>query len=496
MKKLCIIFLFALLAGSAAIAQNADDALRYSRIFYTGTARFTSMGGAFTALGGDISSLSQNPAGLGVYRSSEISITPWLLHPKSSALFNNTKTEDFLYNFTLGQAGLVANIVKNESESGLVSLSFGYSFNKTNDLNQSIVISGKGSSSLLDHWADISKGNTKAMLATNDSIADAFIAWDTWLIDTLPGSSNTYGTVYSNNGRDLPSVYNQDIKRVITNTGYTAEHAISIGGNYSNKLYFGATLGITSLQYESKYEHSESTSATLPSAFSNFDYVLYRRSTGTGFCLKLGAIYKPIETLRIAVAFHSPTYFRINETFGDEISSHFTDGGHYSSSNPTLRYNYALTTPFRLLTGAAFQIGKFGLVSADYEFTDYGAAKFSETGDGFNYISKNQSIRSLLGPSNNLRLGAELRLNNIYFRGGYGYYGKSWKSDENVDLHYNSVSAGIGFREQNIFADFGFSTIMNSESYTLYTSKAGDAVSSLDLSKNMFVVTLGYKFGY
>ena len=41
-------------------------------MFYGGTARFMSMGGAFTALGGDISTLSQNPAGIGVFRTSEM----------------------------------------------------------------------------------------------------------------------------------------------------------------------------------------------------------------------------------------------------------------------------------------------------------------------------------------------------------------------------------------------------------------------------------------
>jgi hypothetical protein len=67
MKKISIIILAVLAIGSSVFAQTVDDALRYSQIFYGGTARFMSMGGAFTALGGDMSSLSQNPGGLGVY---------------------------------------------------------------------------------------------------------------------------------------------------------------------------------------------------------------------------------------------------------------------------------------------------------------------------------------------------------------------------------------------------------------------------------------------
>jgi len=100
MKRTSLILAAAFLTFTGAIAQNVDDALRYSQIFYTGTARFMSMSGAFTALGGDLSTLSQNPAGIGVFRSSELSLSPQLFHSKTSASFNGT-TDDYLYNFNL-----------------------------------------------------------------------------------------------------------------------------------------------------------------------------------------------------------------------------------------------------------------------------------------------------------------------------------------------------------------------------------------------------------
>jgi hypothetical protein len=99
--------------------------------------------------------------------------------------------------------------------------------------------------------------------------------------------------------------------------------------------------------------------------------------------------------------------------------------------------------------------------------------------------------------SNNIRLGAEVRLNSIYLRGGYGYYGKAWKSgQDNENQSYNSISCGIGFREKNVFADFGFSTIANKDNYIMYSSSAGSAISNLNMTRNLFSVTLGYKFGY
>lgn len=499
MKRISLIFFLVLSIVSISSAQNADDALRYSRLFYSGTARFMSMGGAFTALGGDISSLSQNPAGLGVFRASELTITPQLGHIKSLSSFNNGSTEDFLYNFNLGQAGLVANLIKKETESGLISLNVGYSFNRTSNLNQSILINGiSTNTSLADYWVEKSNGHFSFELPTQAVDAyDASLGWRTYVIDSLSGSSTQYGTVYSNYGDNPPSIYGQTMKRVITNSGFMGEHAFSIGGNYSNKLFFGATIGINTLMYESKYEHSESTDIALPSQFTNFNYTLYYKDNGTGFNLKIGAIYKPIEILRIGFAFHSPTIYHLNRYLYDNISSHFIDGGNYTASNDALRFSYGLTTPFRILTGAALQVKKIALLSLDYEFVDYSSAKFFETGDGFDYSSKNQAIRDEIGATNNIRLGAEVRLSNIYLRGGYGYYGKAWKTGDNQNQNFNSVSGGIGFREKNIFADFGFSTMMNKDNYILYTStNTGSPMANLNMTRNTFAVTFGYKFGY
>jgi hypothetical protein len=497
MKKLSLIFLVFISVCFELNAQNTSDALRNSQVFYSGTARFMSMGGAFTALGGDLSSLSQNPAGLGVFRSSEITLSPQLYHFKSLSKFNGTWTKDYLYDFNLSQAGIVANIIRNDAGSGLVTLNFGYSFNRTSNLNESILVEGQSSnSSLLDYWAEKSEGYYRDQLSSK--VPEAFLAYDTYLLDTLPGSNTSYGTVFSNYGDNPPSVYGQTISRMISNEGSTAEHAFSIGGNYANKLMFGVTLGINHLSYSRKYEHMESTKADLASRFTDFNYTFHYSNTGTGYGIKIGAIYKPVEALRLGFAFHSPIFYRINAVLDDNISSYFSYSAvPYESSNDPLRYNYALTTPFRALAGAALQIKKLALLSLDYEFVDYSTAKFSETGDNFDYTAKNKDIKKDLKSVSNIRMGAEFRLNKLYLRGGYGLYGKAWKEGIiNEDLLYHSISFGLGLREQNISVDLGYSTIINSERYTLYDANIETVVSNMDLKRNMFTVSVGYKFGY
>jgi hypothetical protein len=494
MKKVYFVILTILCLSATVNAQTVDEALRYSRLFYGGTARFMSMGGAFTALGGDLSTLSQNPAGIGVYRSSEITLTPQLFHIRTDSRFRGTNS-DYLYNFNLSQAGFVTNLVTDENN---LTLNWGYSFNKTANLNQTALIQGiSNNSSMADFWAN---SNTTNKVFYEDLVDAAGIAYDTWIIDTLRNSQGkSYGTVFDNYG-DASSVYGQRIRRLISNEGYMAEHAISFGGNYANRIFFGATVGINRLRYTNHFEHLESTEAILPSEFADFTFIEHFENRGTGINLKIGAIFRPVDALRIGVAFHSPTWYRITETADQSIASSFTHGGKYSAALEPLRYEYALMTPFRALAGAAVQIGKMGLLSADYEYVDYSMARFSETGDDYNYNEKNNAIRQTLKAAHNVRLGGELRLSKVYFRGGYGFYGSTFAAgDDNDDMTYNSLSFGLGFREQRVSVDLGFTSLMNDQDYVLYPLPIDynpKAVAGLDITRNMFTLTLGYKFGF
>jgi len=189
----------------------------------------------------------------------------------------------------------------------------------------------------------------------------------------------------------------------------------------------------------------------------------------------------------------------INEYHYDNISSSFTDGGKYEYNNVPNRYEYGLETPFRFLAGIAFQIEKFALLSADYEYADYNSAHFYQTSDGYNYSEKNQNIKNSLKAVNNFRAGGEFRLKNIYFRTGYGYYGKAFKpGEDNEDLDYTTFSFGTGFRERSVSIDFGYTHNNYSQKYYLYplNSSYDPALANLNTVQNMFTLTFGYRFGY
>lgn len=495
MKRITIIIVALLSMSAGILAQNIDDALRYSQLFYGGTARFMSMGGAFTALGGDLSAISLNPAGTGIFRSSEFSITPQLFYNNSSSLWNNSKSANFKYLLNLSQIGVVSNLISTGNETGLVSLNFAYSFNKTNNFDENTTISGiSNNSSMADYWASRANGYTKLNMPD-----DSWAAYKTYLIDTLSGSNDLYATIFSNYGSDTYSTYGQKIRREITNSGYTGEHSFSIGANYSNKFFFGATLGISTLRYTGHIEHLEDDVDNVIYDLKNFTYTDHLVATGTGYSLSLGAIIKPIEFLRIGLSLHSPTIYRIKENYFDNITSNFdtqVNGvDNYPYTNNQMEYKYTFTTPFRVNAGIAYQIQKFAIISADYEFVDYRMSQFSNAIDNQSYADENSNIKDMFKSASNLKFGAELRLNNLYLRGGYGYYGKAFNQNtDNKNLDYNSYSFGIGVRQQNFYFDMGFTALNSSRKYYMYNDPPYLEAATIKTTKDTFMATAGFKF--
>ena len=262
-----------------------------------------------------------------------------------------------------------------------------------------------------------------------------------------------------------------------------------------DKVFFGATLGISKLNYTGHYEHLEADYDEVIPDFNNFTYTDHFEAIGTGFSLKMGAIIRPIELLRVGFALHTPVIYRIREYYYDNISSQFDDGGKYGFSNDPLRYSYTLTTPFKAMAGVAVQLKKLGIITADYEITDYRMARFSNASDDYNYYDENQSIKDILRPSSNIRLGAEFRLSNLYLRGGYGLYGKAFKKgEENDGLVYNAISAGIGFRQSNFFFDMSYTNLSSKLRYFMYNDPPYLEAATIETSRNTIAATVGFKF--
>ena len=480
-------------------AQNIDDALRYSRLFYQGTARFEGMSGAFTALGGDMTAIALNPASVAVFRSTEFAVSTQVVFKDNNTNFAGYSTDNQFSHFYLGQIGLVS-AMKMRNGSALRGLSFGYSYNRTNNFDTHIVIDGiSDASSMADYWADLSNGYYPSELENNTTAGK--MAYDLYLIDTLATSSTSYASIFSRYGRTDP-VYGQDTKRIIDNYGFTGEHTLVLGANMADKLYLGMGFGLTTMSYTGHYQHTEVDAANDIFDFVNFTYTDHFDAIGSGWNFKIGAIYRPVEMVRVGFSFTTPTWYNIDEHYYSNLSVFLNydtpndtgDDVNDSKDSGTGSYHYELATPYRINTGIAFQIGKMALISADYEYVDYSTAELRHGADGYSFSDENNQVRSELKGTSNFRVGAEMRFGPTYIRGGYRFYGSAFQSGTlNAESDYNGYSAGIGYRQRNFYLDVSFSGLINYENYLMYPNPWLEPAIIHNNDKQL-TATVGFKF--
>ncbi len=504
MKKITLISLILILAlPYTGTAQNMDDALRYSRLFNQGTARFNAMAGAFTALGGDISAIAINPAAAGLFRSTEVSVTPVVSFRDMNTNWNGFSTNDSYSGLSLSNAGFASTMSPGGS-SAIKGLTFAYSFNRTNNFYRHSVIDGiSNDGSMTDFWAMQASG-----LRTKELEGPVWMAYDAWLIDTVSNYLDEYGSIFENYGASVP-LYGQRIKREIDNSGYTSEHNIAFGINLGDKLYAGAGLGMASLSYISHYVHREIDEAQKTPDFHNFSFTDHFHATGSGWNFRFGVIARPVESLRLGISFVTPTTYSIKENYYYNLTAKLdNDTPAIPSDDLTpevslnnMSYSYRLTTPWHLNAGIAFQLGNLGLVSADYELIDYTNARLSRGADGYDFTDENRDISDEFRMTGNLKLGAEVRLGPLYLRGGYSYYSAAFAPGTlNENSTSNGYHAGIGYRQAGFYLDLSMVWLNGREAYMMYPGDYRDTPlynsHAADITSNdrYLSATLGWKF--
>jgi len=486
MKRIARLILFMTVTAGSASAQTAIDALRYSQTSLAGSARYVSMGGAFGALGADMSALSSNPAGIAVFRKSEISFSPAYYAANTTSRYLGTETDDTRYNFNFGHAGMVFTYraSKNETSEGWKNWNFGIVYNRLDNYQTETYYQGFNTqNSLLDYYVQ-NAGNT------DPDQLDQFYeyqAYQTYLInpDTLTG----YYTSVIPNANEMQ-------RRVATTRGSRGETVISFGGNYSNKIFLGANIGFASLHYESESYYEETDTRDTIFDFRSFDMTEWVSTHGYGLNFKFGMIYRPDDMVRIGLAVHTPTWYGMHDEYSNTTRSNFDNGDNYGYSSPLGVYDYDLSTPFRFVGSLAFVIGKSGLISGDYEFVDYSDAELDSPYDPF--FSQNSSIHNNYGSSQNIRVGTEWNYQNMSFRGGYAHYGSPFRKEvrpANGDQSRQSYSGGLGFREGAYFLDLGYVYTQTKNLYVPYSVDNGNSpVAENKMHSHLITMTLGVKF--
>lgn len=495
-------------------AQEPADALRYSQNINSGTARFVGMGGAFGALGSDFTSLSYNPAGLGVYRSSEFTFTPSFYSRSEESKYNSSLANSSRTRFGFDNLGFVASFQTGKSEeTGLVSVNLGLGYNKLADFhNESMARGAAGySSSIMNYfaegaygldWLDLTPGTNYNPYNTLGTGAwESILAWNSFLIDTANNYYSYWPMLYDGEG------VNQQHSR--KTSGSMGEYVVSVAANISHKFYFGATIGIQNVYYKQVTNHSEvGFDSNDPISIGGKDYIVknlnYKQTfevDGSGYNFKIGGIYRPIPQLRIGVAAHTPTYFNFNEKYIANLQSSLSIDGVLGSENhstPTNNLDYFIESPFKLIGSLAYTIGEVAILSADYELIDYSLMKLSNDEDSF--TSQNQDIKSNFRQSQNIKLGGEVWIGKFAIRGGYALYGSPYaNSNLNAKASITALSGGLGYRAGRIFIDFAYQHYTFNDFYYMYNIVDINGISAVPAvsrtnTQGKFFMTVGFKF--
>jgi hypothetical protein len=460
------------------------DGLRLSQNTYGGTARSAALGGAFAALGGDMGSLSINPAGIGVYSSSEFSITPGFENINTTSNYLGNKKNDVDYKSNLSNIGVVFTYKSNNS-SGWLSSSFAFGYNRLNSYNSSYFIEGRtNSTSMVNEFLYYGQNTSPENLNENWER----LAYDAYVINpdtTVTAPNYRYTSPYTN--------INLLQRHQLVISGSSGEYYFGFGTNFDNQLYLGASLNITSAYYTEDIIHSEyDVDAVTDLNYYQFSHYITTIATGANF--KLGAIYRPNDMFRFGLSFHTPTITKVSQEFDSQIQSSLKSTGYYDYSGPVSSDEYNVSTPFRAIAGAAIIFKQLGLVSLDYEFIDYRSIHFSNGYYESDLQAANQDNKNMFRATNNLRAGIELKFGSAYLRGGYAFYASPFASGElNKDANTQIFSGGVGYRNNNFFLDFSYSLTTKAEKYLMYYDPTASSVN-LSTNSGNCLATIGFRF--
>ncbi|MES2418248.1 MAG: hypothetical protein V4541_08660 [Bacteroidota bacterium] len=497
------IFVIAIVAiTNSSYAQYASDALRFSQTNYGSTARFKAMGNAQIGVGGDMSSLGGNPAGLGLFTKSEFSLTPEFNQTGINAVYFNQQDKTSKGQLNINQIGAVfySPVYKQkgvDTKTGLVSMVFGLGYNRNNDFSMESNYGGSNNSnSIADYMAQIAGATSPTNLATGSLER---MAYDNYLISYDDAVNNYYPETFADN-----TTSNLQHKNEIK-TGAVSEFNFSAAANISNQVYIGASIGLLDIRYNSDAQYMESGLAREYLADgslsgNNINYKLLfnqnQVTKGSGINGRLGVIFRAAEGLRLGATLQTPSWFVIDDSYTEGLDNRGTIRG--TSDSKTYDFTYNLRTPLKGSLGGSYIIGGQALISADIDFIDYASTRFSSNGgssDSETINDNNTAVRSTFKSAVNYRVGAEYKINTISLRAGYALNGTPYKTDDNGKFDTKIYSGGLGYRSSNYYVDLTYQRMENTSTFTPYTLNNGsEPVATTINDKNNVFLTFGLRF--
>jgi len=488
--QLIIASLF-LVVAQEIYAQSDADVQRYTANHFSGTARFQSMGGSFGALGGDMSALHLNPAGVGVFRFGEISFTPSLEFNSISAQTNLMAREDSKSKLVIDNLGFVlANEIDHPKWR---SVNFAVSYNRINTFNDITRLTGQ-STALNGLSGDFLFEAQGIPLDQLNSFSTG-LAWDAFVIDNLNFDDDGFAIddgFYQMNFDSLQAV---EIIQTAERDGRLSETALTLGANYDDKFYIGFGLGFQDVQYESTVDTEELALGQSSTDLNGYRLTERLQSEGLGVNAKLGLIYK-VKSFRFGASLRTPTVFSMTDNFNADIQSRFsTEPQIEEATSDAGFFEYRIRTPWHIMGSIAGVIGTKGIVSAQYERINFsgGELRNSGTSADTDFSFANEVIQQAYSASDIFRFGGEYRITKSFsVRGGFAYFANPIVANEQIsteNFDRQEFSFGLGYRKAAWFVDASFMQANFNELYR-YTD-LNEAI--LQNTQSAVALTVGIK---
>lgn len=506
MKKHISILLFGL-SFAAMQAQDITDALRLGQIKTSGTARYNAMGGAFGSLGGDLSAVSDNPAGSVIFTNNQATISLGNFNKTNDSKYFGKSTSDDDNTLDINQAGGVFVFENyNKTEWTKFALAINY---QSDNLNNRIFSSGINTSNSVANYflyyanarpglAGIPTGDLDNFTYGELNFADqqAFLGYQTYVINPLANTASN--TVYTNGVRSGGNYYHENN---VAADGYNSNLTLNVAGQYQNWLNVGLNLNFNTVDYRQKSTFFESNQNTIDANYSvstvKFNNEIF--TYGTGFSFQVGAIAKPSKDLRFGLTYQSATWYHLNDEFTQSIFTTSQKTG--STINDALDPNiintydpYSLRSPSKWTGSFAYVFGKIGLLSIDYGTRDFSRMKFGPANQFNNPASNNTNtdIQNALTIAREIKAGGEIKLKHWNLRSGYRFDESPYKNKDLMgNLH--TYSAGLGYNWGETKLDLAYSTSRREYAQAFFNAGLTDA-ARIATEQNIVTATLVFEF--
>ena len=506
MKKILLVCTIALLSIRTYAQEGyASLATKFSETSIYGSARGLSLGGSNIAIGADMSNIAGNPAGLGFYRKNDASVSSALRFSFADANYYNKITSADQANFSIPQLGVVfawqpQGYNGQEATKDWVGYAFGIGYTRLDNYNGNINYGAKNPTSSITNYMEQRVNQYGAEDLSNSPI-EYHAYHDAYWVNYDSAHDYYYGATDGN------------VEQKVNINTHKAQQSwdFSFGANYANRLYLGANLGFNVLNYtntttiaESKIDSSYVNSPN--EGLSSATLTQSLNESGASVHLKVGAIVRINDVLRVGVMGQTPDYYGITEYQTERIASTFTNRPAYTS--PTAEYpqtDYTINTPGRLGAGFSIFIKKYGFLTGDFEQVYYNKTTFrystelqSYSGFADAQSNTNNVLHNNLETANNIRVGAEGNLGSFRIRAGYALYGNPVKGSDFYADARKSITGGIGFRWDEYYLDATVINTSYSSSHQAYSidipGLQSPQRSYINNTINTFQVTFGVRF--